>query len=68
MTRFNAQHCEQLHPLAGKAALPPRTVLQLLGDTQLTVPVGFPPRVEVNLQRHQQEHELILGMFQKIRE
>lgn len=46
---FDAQHGEQLHPLAGETALPPRTVLQLLGDGQLAVPVGFPPRVEVNL-------------------
>lgn len=63
VTCFNAQHCKQLHPLAGKAALPPRTILQLLGDTQLTVPMGFPPRMEVNLHQDKQEHQPILNMF-----
>lgn len=48
---FDAQHGEQLHPLAGEAPLPARTVLQLLGDRKFAVPMRFPPRMEVNLNR-----------------
>lgn len=58
VTSFDAQHSEQLHPLAGKTALSPSTVLQLLGDGQLTMPMGFPPRVEVNLNRYKREHTI----------
>lgn len=49
VTGFDAQHGEQLHPLAGKGALPTRSVRQLLGHRQLPVPVTLPPGVEVNL-------------------
>lgn len=58
VTGFNAQHGKQLHPLAGKTALPPRTFLQLLGDRQFAVPMGFPPRVEVNLNQYKQVHTI----------
>lgn len=56
VTGLDAQHGEQLHPLAGETALPPRTFLQLLGDGQFAVPMGFPPRVEVNLSHYKQVH------------
>lgn len=59
VTGFDAQHGEQLHPLAGETALPTRTVLQLLGDGQFAVPVGFPPRVEVNLNRNNELQQTV---------
>lgn len=51
VTGFDAQHGEQLHPLAGEGALATHTVRQLFGHRQLPVPVRFPPGVEVNLNR-----------------
>lgn len=60
VTGFDAEHGEQLHPLAGEAALPPRAILQLLGDGQLAVPMGFSPRVEVNLNQCEQVHTITL--------
>ena len=65
VTGFDAQHGEQLHPLAGETALPPRTVLQLLGDGQFAVPMGFPPRVEVNLNRNNESQQTVgaCGVF-----
>lgn len=54
VTGFDAQHGEQLHPLAGKTALPPRTILQLFGDRQFAMPMSFPPRVEMNLNQNEQ--------------
>lgn len=62
VTGFDAQHSEQLHPLAGKHALPPRTVLQLFGHGQLTVPMSFPPRVEMNLNQGEQGHVITLSV------
>lgn len=56
VTGFDAQHGEQLHPLAGEGALATRPVRQLLGHRQLAVPVTLPPRVEVNLHRSKQSH------------
>lgn len=63
VTRFDAQHGEQLHPLAGKAALPPHTVLQLLGDRQFTVPMGFPSRVEMNLHQYKQKCNIMKTVY-----
>lgn len=52
VTGLDAEHSEQLHPLAREATLPPHTLLQFLGDGQLAVAMGLPPRVEVNLREH----------------
>lgn len=60
---FDAEHSEQLHPLAGKSALSACTVLQLLGHRQLTVPMGFPPRMEVNLVQYKEEHSITQNVW-----
>lgn len=62
VTGFDAEHSKQLHPLAGKRALTSRTVLELLGDGQFAVSMGFPLRVKVNLNQYKQIKILNLSL------
>lgn len=61
VTGLDAEHGKQLHPLARVATLPPHTLLQFLGDGQLAVAMGLPPRVEVNLREHIHVWHIMVG-------